>query len=304
MLGMQSFLASHRASDTRCVTHLNLTGGKYEIRTDVGEFRNLYAKTRNPMHLVERVLYPSRFFVDVDKYPDAIDGLFHEVTKHFPCVVMCVCTEGETGIHLIFPDVVVHNPEDANTTCARLCDRVPVLAPFVDKSVYRSGLRMLGSHKSATVQRAYSMYGSNHSNPTRVSAFDLGLCSIHHGIHGQPPVSITSKPAPSTRRLTGSIHVDFSVLNDAYKAVCVFDVKKYGTGDRYYTLLCNNRFCQNIMEEHRSKCAYFVVDVRKKEVTQRCLCKCQTKSCSSFISHRAKIGLREFYKIKEYVKGY
>jgi hypothetical protein len=291
---MNAFLSAHRVEQTNDATHWCLTGGKYNVRPDVQLFWKLYANARHPLRLVERALYPSRFFMDIDKYSQPVTELIRDVRLKYPTVVTCVCEEGG-GIHFIFPDIIVSTPEEACSICTRMCDQFPSLLPHVDRSVYRSGLRMIGSYKSLSVRRRYYNASSN------VSVSELQACSIHHGVNGRPPVATLKVSSPSIAKMSGGIHVDFSALDQMYKYLSIKAVLWTRT-ERFYALLSDSRFCQNIMREHRSRRAYFVVDVRKKEVLQRCLCKCADKTCSTFMSRKVKIGIKDYYRIKDYVK--
>ena len=126
------------------------------------------------------------------------------------------------------------------------------------------------------------------------------MCKIFEKLHGQSTQSIKLN-SPSIANNSRCTHVDFSTLDPMYKNIRIKAVL-WTHNARFHALLSDSRFCQNIMDEHRSRRVYFVVDVRKKEVLQRCLCKCSNKTCSSFVSRKVKMGIKDYYKIIDYVK--
>ena len=94
------------------------------------------------MHMVERVRYPCKFFMDVDK----IDGIDMKLIDYFiskyPTDEFIICiNEINTGIHIIFQNKTVSSPEEAIKECKIECD----------KTVYRTGLRMIGSKKKKKI---------------------------------------------------------------------------------------------------------------------------------------------------------
>jgi hypothetical protein len=287
---MDVFLKEHRVIDSRRATHLSLTGGKYEIRSNLQLFRELYTLSKTPMYLIERTLYPSRFFMDIDKCPLRIDTLLLALNQIQDRFIVCSC-EHQDALHLIFKDVVVETPSAAIKLCQQICSRVPFLSEFVDTSVYYSGLRMIGSHKSATVARKYHVHGSS-----VLACSDLEACSIHHGTNGTPHVkAVVPQSIPS------SMVLDLSDFDSHYKTIRIKSIKK--TSDNKVYIISDSRYCTNINKHHCSKNAYFIVDMRKKEMVQRCLCKCAAKSCKSYSSVRLKMKVRDFYAIETYVSN-
>jgi hypothetical protein len=293
---MDAFLKDHWVNDSERATHLSLAGGKYEIRRNLHLFRDLYTSSTKNMYLIERTLYPSRFFMDIDKCPLHIDTLLLALNQIQDRFIVCVC-EHQDGLHLIFKDVIVETPAAAIKLCSQICSRVPFLAGFVDTSVYFSGLRMIGSHKSRTVDRRYHVHGSS-----SFTNADLEMCSIHHGIHGTPHVKVVIPKSISS--ITGRMMFDFSNLNSNFKLVRVQSIKK---SNNTVFLISDSLYCTNIKKRHASKNAYFIVDMKKKELSQRCLCKCPAKSftiaCSSYSSQKVKMKVRDFYTIEAYARN-
>ena len=65
---MQSFLKAFETDNAADATHLSLVGGKYKIQEpDVPRFQEMYAQHYKSCYLVEKVKYPSYFYMDIDK---------------------------------------------------------------------------------------------------------------------------------------------------------------------------------------------------------------------------------------------
>jgi hypothetical protein len=291
---MEVFLKEHRVIDSKCATHLSLTGGKYEIRTNLQRFRELYACSKKPLYLIERTLYPSRFFMDIDKCPLRVDTLLVALNQIQDKFIVCSC-EHQDGLHLIFKDTIVETPAAAIKLCGQICSRVPFLAGFVDTSVYYSGLRMIGAHKTPTIARRYHVHGFN-----SFTNADLEACSIHHGVRGKPHVkAVVTKHVPTISKYNT---FDFSYIDVKYGSIRIKSIMK--SCSKVY-LISDSFYCTNIKKDHHSKNAYFIVDMKKKEITQRCLCKCPKKtehalSCASYSNQKMKMKLIDFYKLVEY----
>lgn len=168
------------------ITHLKLNGGKLSIpENKIGRFQKLYAKdVENDVrhYLCETKTETYKLFVDVDLLDNEaltdemilrISGLIHEVVCHYyrhlkPYVVVCTTTPKpismndynyiKTGIHLIWPDIIVSHENvgwirDAiiQYLIIKVGERpVDSWDKVIDDTVYKqNGLRMIYSNKMA-----------------------------------------------------------------------------------------------------------------------------------------------------------
>ena len=270
---MDAFLRKHRTEHTSNATHLSLTGGKYTIRTpsDVHEFRSLYVQSPGRYFIVERVCYPSYFYMDLDRC--FIDGSI--VGKMFQSRSTYVYTNNQGGYHIIFKSIVVSSPADALNQCDRICQKYPEFKPFVDCSVYTSGLRMIGSKKSMDTQRIYYPLKRR-----TITINDLEKSSIHYQIQ-------TSKPwSKLVQRNTNEIELNFQNIHPMYSNIKVKDYKQ--PNHNIGTIITNSTYCPNVNRHHKSRNAYFVVNFKTKQVVHKCLCRCADTQCSKYQSKSMK----------------
>lgn len=283
---MDSFLNNHKVSDNELVTHLNMMGGKYNLRHVMKEFRELYLNHYNDMYLVERVLYPSKYFIDLDHCKLSIDTLkdvFHTISDNF---TILKCKENTTNYHIIFNDVNISSPEDARKMCNILTNNCNELNLYLDQSVYNTGLRMIGSKKTKIIEKQYFI------NSTSLTLEDLNASTIHinDGLNTKPYKSM----ANSQNKSTAMCICDFSRIHDAYKHTTITSIMKY---NQAYVLQSDNKWCMNINKEHKSNKVYFVLNIKKKELYMKCRCKCINKTCRIYKSRSVKILSKDYNTI-------
>lgn len=276
---MDQFLQKHRTNDPTKATHLSLVGGKYSIRSpqDVSLFRNLYVREPNRHFLVERACYPSIFFVDLDKCSMNVD----DVQRIFTQEHVYVYSNFQNGFHILFRNVVVKTPSEAKTRCEQFCDQYPCFREFVDLSVYTSGLRMIGSKKSLHVARVYYPIRSSRTITVR----DLEQSSIHHQIEFSKPW-VRENNLHHTSKTTCFLN-----LGDLYPSV---GIKSIQLNHPFVTIISNSTYCANLQRNHKSKNAYFVLNLETKRLVQKCLCRCTNTGCGEYRSKPTTIAPRSY----------
>lgn len=297
---MESFLQKYRCSKASEATHLSLVGGKFNIPT-LDLFHGMYFKMLSyyPVYLVEKVRYPCRWYIDLDKQdPKQLMHLLKELLrKHGErCVVSM--PESCDGAHLVFPEIIVHSKEEAVRKTRALMRDIPF-----DASVYRSGLRMIGSQKSKTVDRAYwPVFGISKGQLYDIHTWTLEHLkdsSIFH--NNKIPVVMDSltEPVycyePSALTETGN----FGFIHPEYTNVR-FQVK---ASKNYMNVLTNSTYCTNIQRKHKSNHVYFVIyqhpTTKVVEVYAKCFCTCAHTGCKDYKSPILRMPLLLYFRLKQ-----
>lgn len=283
---MDAFLQSHRTLCSNEATHLSLTGGKYSIRTpeDVEQFRILYVREPNRHYLVERVCYPSVFYMDLDHCTIDADRLCSQIKATFDQVF--VYTNRQGGFHIIFRSIIAKSPTDAVRLCENICIKCPMLSPFADSSVYYSGLRMIGSKKSTKVARVYFPIRASRN----ITLLDLKQSSIHHQIQTSRPWASVRTSRPSLSK-SNTPQIDFRQLHEEYSDI---QVKSLRYTQPWATIISDSTFCLNVNRHHNSKNAYFVLNLETKTMAHKCLCRCESTGCKDYRSKPVKIPARAY----------
>ena len=284
---METLLSEYRCKTASEATHLSLIGGKFCIKE---HHRDLFQKVYHNMvlklgaHLVEKVRYPCRWYIDIDKQPQGCLEKLKEILN-IPCVVSA--PDEKDGVHIVFYNEYVKDRHEAIKRTKTLLE--PHGIPF-DCSVYSSGLRMPGSKKSKQVDRIYSPVfkitesGSYETCGSPCSFDDFSKSCILGNPKGvSKGVSKGVIKDPEEMTIQGTY--DFGFIHPEYKNTQVVQVKMI---KNYINVFTNNRFCQNIGREHKSNRIYFVIynGPTNVTVTQKCFCKCDHTGCGN---HRGKI---------------
>lgn len=294
---METLLSEYRCKTASEATHLSLVGGKFCIRE---EHRDLFQKVYHKMvpklgaYLVEKVRYPCRWYIDIDKQLDCLDKL-KEILKD-PCIVSAP-TEKD-GAHVVFYNVIVLSRQEAIKRTKALLE--PYGVPF-DISVYSSGLRMPGSKKSKDIERIYSPLfkitesGSFEPCKNPCSFDDFSKSCINGNPNKEIKQQMPLKEIPSTTTCVQEVY-DFSFIHSEYKNVQVVQVKR---NQNYINVYTNNRFCTNIGREHKSNRVYFVIHCGTHiTVYQKCFCKCDHTGCAHFKGELFRMPMVAYFKLK------
>ena len=301
---MDDFLRQHRVTNAKESTHLSLIGGKYTIPyRDMDRFFELYVDARNrnqPLYLMERVRYPCYLFVDLDRV--SLDQWNHikETWCDSPgCEISVRDADSDIGVHFIFKNVIVDSADHAIREARKRFD------DSFDESVYRSGLRMLGSsknHKSDRIYRPVRHGDASGEKRRRLTVSDMRAHSLL--VFGQslvlPSCSATKEylDLSSRRSVANGPAFDFGRIHPAYAHLSVTRIRKQ-LMDRCWVIDTTERFCTNVGREHKSNHIYMVVHEPTRTMVQRCYCTCADTGCRGFASEPQPVPIQLFYQLKK-----
>ena len=293
---MNKFLGNCKANSI--FNHVAFNGGKYFIGNEKkNEFYELYCKSYNSgeyLYLIESCLYPCVFFIDIDKKIELLD-----ILKYFPNQdsIICKCTETD-GIHIIFTNLIINNYE--NIEC------IPnELKSLIDMSVYKTGLRMIGSRKLNSNRVYLPIFKYNGCE--KISEFSMLTPELLKSCSIQTPES-SCNPSQSriknaTLKSEYSDYSFFQKLHENYKSCQIKKVTKMN--DKIYYIQTDSKFCLNKNDFHKNNFIYFVMKKNAKdnwEIRQKCYCKCNIERnngmCKNFISQGIILSLNEINEIK------
>jgi len=300
---MESLLQAYKCTQASDATHLSLIGGKFKIEDrHLKLFHHMYANTHTRgAYLVEKVKYPSRWYVDLDKITrnDIEEILIPRLRSFGQDCIVCIPLDTWDGAHIIFQNVCVSTKEDARKWSDQLLEKTSLV---YDQSVYSSGLRMIGSKKKKDIDRIYSPFVYIKVNEQiRVEGIDadvLGMCSIHTqnlpGL-GFANALIKSSVVAKTFTKRETCH-DFSTseVNIQSESIKLTSVKK---GKHYFYLFTTETYCVNLKKHHKSATQFFEMDPKPKRMRRRCMCKCKDTGCSAFRGDWFRMPVKLYYDI-------
>jgi hypothetical protein len=301
LVTMDSFLKKHTTSEVSETTHLSLVGGKYNIPYhEMDTFYKLYVHELNhnrPLYLVERVRYPCYLFIDLDNVDTVVETPSHD-REHVKVSVRE--SEGSTrGVHIIFKDVIVNDYDHAVAEAKKR-----FAEDGLDTSVYRSGLRMLGSSKSRTKSRTYKPFGTNTQGKhtfTLADMYDHSLLITNKSKQLPAPSqakSVTVHDSVSSAS-NESFLSDFSRIHPRFKQVRITRVFKKDKST--IIVQTTERFCINMDREHKSNHIYFVISLDNKTMFQQCYCTCAHTQCKYFFSRPTPVPIKMLYHWKNHL---
>lgn len=304
--------------DDASPTHLLMTGGKLKVRsTDIDVFRKEYMNTvrsNQCISVVEKVQKnrPFKMFFDFD-FKEPLDNqkefivqfihLCEEYLKKSIRAVVCLGV-GTHGIHIILKDTIVTQDQGI-----QMCNALKTKKNNLDISVYKTGLRMIWSHKKNVKQfykPSFIWYESQLSDLTEEESMDerfLDSCSIHTHLDANTQVEQNEEEItcyeiePKDLNL---INENLSLIHPAYTNAKITHVKRIKND---YYIQSYSRYCMNRRGNHRSNHVYFVMS--KKKLYQKCYCTCDTTQnrtfgkCKNFSSKPVSIG----WRFENYIKG-
>lgn len=341
--------------DKSTITHLSLSKGSYNIPySATHEFHKACAvsiERNEPISFVEVKGDTFVFFVDIDykarlplensEIRSLTVGIYESVKRvlgnpeHGKCVV---CTSKakqiespsgfKTGVHLIFPDIVVDQFLASILAKQIVVDLEGAFGPrqgqqwsdVIDPSVYKhkkTGLRMKYCCKPDEPARVYKpvyMHGYECDLTTWDLPELLSLCSIRTDktektfvlreqieetlLHQEEEAQIAQQTGMGMLQEINCIHA--STLQDfirrtfvKHKITSLRKVCKVEKPDKYI-IFVDSKYCLNMNREHKSNNVYFIAT--KDGVTQKCFCNCKTKEgrmhgfCKDFMSPLSHFG--------------
>lgn len=276
---MDSFLKQHKTLETKNATHLSLVGGKYHIPHDeMDNFYSLYVSNKIPMFLVERVRYPCYLFMDLDN--TTVSSVVPFLNVH-QCFISG--REERTGFHIIFKSIIVNDCDEAIQKA-----RSMIQDEYLDVSVYKTGLRMLGSYKSIQLSRIYKPYPFTNTQLTIQDMKDHSFL-----------IQNTSVNLPKTLVSTNSVsyqgqNYDFSRIHPEYKSIHIVKVLKNSNAS--LIIQTAEKFCTNINDKHKNNHIYFII-TNKMQMKQKCFCTCKHTNCKNFTSVSVPAPVKLYYTL-------
>lgn len=268
-------------------THLLFSGGKIQLTDDKKKsFWKMYVSCVNngePQYLMERSNSKRmRFFLDIDMKENI--GLtlkkFYNIDKQIfgntSTYVICTrkkCNEIK-GIHVVYHNLIYTHTREA----LELADKFDKFIN-VDKSVYNTALRIVGSLKKDDKLLQENMY--------------MPSCKIINGRIFRMKKEITYETMKDTTIRLSTENRSDDFIKSKKQIMCQPIVESieeididitgiYHQADEFYVINTTDKYCENIDTEHKSAGVYYVGDVRKKIIYQKCFCRCSDKTCSTF----------------------
>ena len=279
--------------ESSSATHVMMDGRKLEVQPEkYPAFLEQYFKSikrGEKLSVVEKLgkNCTMRFFLDLDFKNESANiekilEVANDIVKCEPTILKC--TQG-CGYHIIYNTVM--NMEDAEKTSNMIKQKLDIKsASTVDTSVYRSGLRMIGSskysHKTKLMEERW--YTSIDENIT----FDVLKSSI---------VRIkTTKEKNEDVFCIPCVHTHYHKamvkIHSEYKKAKILGVKQF---NETICIRTDSNFCTNIGTYHKSCHVYFVIN--KGNMSQKCFCSCKNSKgrrysyCDSYISKSVRVPI-------------
>jgi len=290
-------------NDISKCTHLLLNGGKLCIKKEMMDsFLNAYVialRNNEELYLVERVSSEINLFLDIDAKSSKLNcdelvtnikSLLNEYTIN---VYKCNKTN---GYHLIFPEYTV-TPKEANKIVValqnKLCQKfgysIDDIKSIIDLSVYKTGLRMIGSYKKNEMRcylpleiRRNLLTERNISESLIRHSYDLPV--------SRNTTKISTKYEP--------IIEEIQRLNSNFKNFKITKISKLGDT---YCIYTDCHFCMNKGTKHTKEVIYFIV-TKDKKISQKCFCSNSTVrlngTCSSYKSKPVPFSHKVYFTLQ------
>ena len=261
--------------DSKVTTHLLLNGGKLCITNNImDEFYQIYSKSlqlNEDLYLVEKVSSKLNYFLDIDcKSNSNIDfeTLINDIDDIFKIQKYIYKCNKTNGYHIIFP-----TQQSTPSECIKLtkdlilklnknynyCEEM--LKQIIDCSVYKTGLRMIGSYKKDD----HRYYTINNTNRTQLTKEDIKNSSIRFS-----NINIDLKFVPRVvhynDNLNSLLSKEIEHFNKNYKDIKVTKIEKINND--LFCINTDSHFCLNKNSNHTKEVVYFVVS--KKKIQQKC----------------------------------
>lgn len=295
----KQYCARWFTKDVSSTTHLFMDGGKLSVPNDeLPHFLTKYVEFLNKgdtIALIEKlgVNCIMRFFLDVDKIEDIDQNTIVESANKIvqsKCNVY-YCTRSK-GLHIVYNKVV--SCEEAISLANVIKETLPPLyAKSIDTSVYKTGLRMIGSRKyDHTTKQFVDRYYAPYMNESQFTMKMLKPSVVRIKTVENKSEFFCTRCTPSSLLNTymAKIHTNYTNVKI---------LKQF----RYKEKLCidvASKFCTNIDKEHNGHNIYFVLDMQTRQLYQKCFCKCNTTVgrknglCKNYRSSPVKVSLSDF----------
>lgn len=167
-------------------THLSFARGKYYVPDSKHDdfYKHYYHAITNHenVYLIEKIhKCIFAFFLDIDSDSNYTDNKLQELLISF-CTIFeelyvdpdtsFIVSKRENKYHVNFPNIIV-NTEIALLICSKISNN-----SIIDTSVYKTGLRMIGSKKCEQEQEAYKLYDIYKSDYINEMSFKVFMQTI------------------------------------------------------------------------------------------------------------------------------
>lgn len=289
----KNYLSKFAKNTNDVQTHLSFNKGKYNIPSK--EYETFCRKYFNEVNIGNKELYLIEkifernfpFFIDIDtsekvENPDEntmeimnrIDDIIKEMystTEETEVVV----TKRDNKYHLNYPKLIV-NSEIANAICEKLDDE------SVDKSVYRTGLRMVGSRKNEK-DNVYKVYdiekGEYKELDYEMFKKTVLKSSLTNKLTGKLKKPLKVKDLPTKKKVIGitdgkienEIELLLGECETSYELkVSRIFCKKNETGMFYYFVGIEDKHCPFKDREHKRETSPLYVEIGMKGMYIKC----------------------------------
>lgn len=293
--------------------YVSFDGGKYNINNEnritfIKEYCDSYNRNEY-LYLVECCLYPCKLFIDIDKkdiqdidYKDIIKMVSSHFEKHE--MIVCLCTH-TNGIHIIFNDIMLKSATHITTLLPG------DIMKYIDMSVYKTGLRLIGSRK-LNEDRVY-LPRYKYINGIKQETYNiktltpeiLNLCCIQ---------TDESKQKPNHQKTSSLQTVNYKNLEShfLYKLHNVYGnckIKRVFIKNSVIYIQTNSKFCMNLNDNHKNNYVYFIIKKNNQDdhiLSQKCFCRCNTVEkrqygyCRDFCSKEVIISRNDYNFIRKY----
>jgi len=280
-------------------THLSFAKGKYYVPDNkLAEFNKFYYDAMvngEGLYLIEKIHNCTfAFFLDIDSTNEVdikslttdacniLKELFLDINTKF------IVSKRENKYHVNFPHIIV-NSDIAKLICTKL-DK-----PYIDTSVYRTGLRMIGSKKSDKEKDAYRLYDIDIDSYIDDISFEtfmettirrqqnLALSKLITSGNGNSSSNSNSKPLQikgiKNNKVVGEIQRLFEYLKESsdieYISKCNFNIERiYATQNKAglfcYYISISERYCPFKQRNHQRQSSPIYVEIGINGIHVKC----------------------------------
>ena len=249
-------------------THLFMDKGKIKVpMCDYKDFLKKYYEFKDveDISLVEKLgkNILMRFFLDIDmknvknkeEKMCEIVNISNEILNDAP--IISECSEKQ-GYHIIYNKICTC--EECEIYASKI-KKESTNGKYIDTSVYKSGLRMVGSVKNQE-KRKYTIKDENFQTFKHTV---VRICKRENNVKPKSENTEMNNSNQELKKIQSVIKLIWNIdLN-------VISVKKIGNYESYIT---DSKYCMNIKKEHKNAKVYYVYNTHSKEIYQKCFCKC------------------------------
>ena len=264
----------HTKDSSKC-THLLLNGGKLEITADnVDGFCEAYVsalKSNEKLYVVEKISKQINLFIDIDNKKELLDvsELVQRIQETLPIHNIVYKCNKTNGIHIVYPGRTM-SPDEA-LSFVKAPQRKLVhsykykledIENVLDTSVYKTGLRMIGSFKV----NDFRSYLPNEVTSRRKITVDMVRESfIRASFENKEKTQETKMTHGGEINIRDKLSNEISRLNENYKNIKITSIKKI---DNSFCIGTDSHFCMNKGDVHTNHVYFIVTD--KKKIYQKC----------------------------------